>query len=266
MKEEILSALPENHPWRNTIHCFDSLPSTNDLAKTMAAQGAPEGTVLVAAQQTAGRGRMGRSFYAPAGLGLYLSVILRPDCTAEQLLHLTCGAAVAVCDGIDQCVGIRPKIKWTNDLVIGCKKLGGILTELSVNTKTGKVEWAVIGIGINCCHNTQDFPPQLQSMATSLLLETKNKCSPAKLAAYITCSLHTLSIDLLTQKRRIMDNYRNDCMTVNSQVMLLHADRKYYGTALDIDNDGGLVVQFDDGQIHTVQTGEISVRGLYGYV
>ena len=264
MKKEILSVLPGDHPWQNHLICYDSIDSTNNKAKELAKNGAPEGTVLVAKAQTAGRGRLGRSFHAPAGLGLYFSVILRPDCVPAQLFHLTCAAAVASCNGVQAACGYRPQIKWTNDLVAGGKKLGGILTELSVG-QTGLVEWAVIGIGINCCHKTEDFPTELQEMATSILQITGQTIPPAKLAAHLMTALLDMRQKLLNAKAEMLDAYRSNCMTLNRQVVLVRGDEKRYGTALDIDCDGGLVVRFDDGNVQTVQSGEISVRGLYGY-
>lgn len=265
MKQEILSVLPGNHPWQNTLICYDCVPSTNDLLKTMARDGAPEGTVVVAAEQTAGRGRLGRSFHAPNRLGLYFSLLLRPNCPAEQLLHLTCAAGVAAVTAVQSLSGTRPRIKWTNDLVIGKKKLGGILTELSLS-QTGMVEWAVIGIGINCLHKKEDLPPELQEIATSLFLETGTPHSPAHLAAHLMQALFLINQELISGKANLMELYRKDCMTVGKPVVLVRGDEKRYGTALDVDPNGGLIVKFDDGCTETVQSGEISVRGLYGYV
>ena len=265
MKHEILSFLPGDHPWQNTLFCYESIPSTNDLAKTMAREGAPEGTVVIAARQTAGRGRLGRQFHAPEGLGLYFSLILRPNCSPRDLFHLTCAAGVAACNAVEHAAGLRPRIKWTNDLVIGTKKLGGILTELSV-TENGKVEWAILGIGINCLHRESDFPDDIRSIATSILRETNKAVSPALLAARLMQALHPICNALLAEKASIMEQYRKDCMTLNQQIVLLRGDEKRYGTALSIDDDGGLIVRFDDGTAETVQAGEISVRGMYGYV
>ena len=264
MKKEILLNLGE-HPWGQLLHCHNVTTSTNDLAKALARDDAPEGTAVVAAEQTSGRGRLGRSFHAPAGLGLYFSLILRPQCPPEQLLHLTCAAAVAVCDSVERCAGFRPQIKWTNDLVVEGHKLGGILTELSVNSKTGLVEWAVIGIGINCGHTKEDFPQELQDMATSLLQITGQRISPAKLAACCIKSFYEISSSLMTGKENILNTYRKDCMTLGKQIVLLRGDDRRYGTALRIEDDGGLTVLFDDGIQETVQSGEVSVRGLYGY-
>lgn len=265
MKQDILKSLPGDHPWQNHLICYDCIDSTNSAAKEMARDGAPEGTVVVAKAQTAGRGRLGRSFHAPANLGLYFSVVLRPNCAPEQLMHLTCAAGVAACNAIESTAGIRPQIKWTNDLVVKGKKLGGILTELSVDS-SGMVGWAVIGIGINCRHRQEDFPPELQQIATSLLQITGKPFSPAALAAKLMVALLDIRKDLLQNKDAIMTAYKQDCMTLNQQVVLLRGDEKRYGTALDIDSDGGLIVQFQDGTTECVQSGEISVRGLYGYV
>lgn len=266
MKQQILSVLPGDHPWQNNLICYDEVTSTNDLAKSLAAQGAPEGTVLIAGSQTAGRGRLGRSFHAPKGLGLYLSVILRPDCTPDKLMHLTCAAAVAVCNATQNASGLRPQIKWTNDLVSEGKKMGGILTELSVSAANGKVDWAVVGIGINCCQEKDDFPSEIQETATSLLQCTGKNILPGHLAGYMIDALYQMRRTLLTQKSTALQSYRKDCMTVGRQVIVIRGEEKRYGTALDIANDGGLVVRFEDDFTETVQSGEVYVRGLYGYV
>lgn len=265
MKQQILSTLPGDHPWQNNLICYEEVTSTNDLAKTMAAQGAPAGTVITATAQSAGRGRLGRSFHAPKGLGVYLSVILRPDCTPDQLMHLTCATAVAMCDAVEQCAGLRPQIKWTNDLVTENKKLGGILTELSVNAATGKVDWVIVGVGINCRQTTEDFPAEIRDMATSLKLQGKD-ILPGQLSGHMIQALSNMDKALLSDQQAIIAAYRLDCMTVGKQVVLVRGSEKRYGTALDIDPDGSLSVRFEDGSIASVQSGEISVRGLYGYV
>ncbi len=257
--------LPGDHPWHSHIHYFHTLPSTNDYAKVLSSQGAPEGTAVIAGSQSAGRGRMGRSFHAPEGLGLYLSLILRPGCEPGRLMHLTCAAAVAACNAVEQCAGIRPQIKWINDLILQNKKLGGILTELSVNSKTGLVDWAVIGIGINCLHRSQDFPPELQSIATSLL-SAGCSVTPASLATALLEQLFTINSELLTKKAELMDTYRQDCLTVGRDVILAQGEARTPVTVLDVDCDGGLVVRFPDGAVSTVCSGEISIRGLCGYL
>lgn len=266
MRNKILSFIPDNHPWKDLLIYHDCVSSTNDIAKKLAKEGAAEGTIIIADTQTSGRGRMGRSFHAPAGLGLYFSLILRPNCKAEQLLHLTCAAAVAACDAVQECSGVRPGIKWINDLIISGKKVGGILTELSVNAKTGLIDWAVIGIGINCTHQTQNFPPELQEIATSLLLATGNKIAVEHLAGCLITSLYNLNCSLFSNRNTIMEHYRKNCITISRQIVLLRGAEKRYGTALQVEDDGGLTVLFNDGQKQTVQSGEVSIRGSYGYV
>ena len=150
-----------------TVRVFDEVTSTNTLLKELGRQGAPAGTVLVADRQTGGRGRLGRTFLSPGGVGVYLSALIRPDCAPTELMHLTCAVAVAMCDAVEHAFGFRPQIKWTNDLVVGTKKLGGILTELGLDPKTGRVSYAVLGIGINCGQLEADFDESIRGMATS---------------------------------------------------------------------------------------------------
>ena len=266
MKNEILSHFTTECPWRDTLYWYDTVDSTNTRAKHLAKEGASHGTVLIAGKQTGGRGRLGRSFSSPDGMGLYLSVILRPKCTPDKLMHLTCAAAVAACKAVETAAGIIPNIKWTNDLVCGTKKLGGILTELSLDSKTSLVEYAIVGIGINCQQQPEDFPLELQNMATSIRQLTNTDFSPQKLAAHLIQSLFQMDVMLLTQKESIMDHYRSRCMTLGQEISVVQGDHVRYATALSVDNDGGLTVRYADGQLQTVCSGEVSIRGMYGYV
>lgn len=263
MKEKILSYLPAECPWRDTLHWFTTIDSTNDRAKVMAQNGAPHGTVLLAGHQSDGRGRMGRSFSSPEGKGIYLSVILRPGCPARELMHLTCAVGVAMCDAVQQAAGFRPGIKWINDLVAGGKKLGGILTELSVDPVSGIVQYAVVGIGINCGQRREDFPPDLRDIAISAETFTGQTIEKERLAATMICALWKMDSRLLSLG--FLETYRADCITLGQPVAVLRANKKQYGTALDVDASGALVVRFDDGSVQAVNSGEVSVRGLYGY-
>lgn len=264
MKEQILTYLPAECPWRDTLHWYDTIDSTNNQAKALAGSGAPHGTVLIAGHQTGGRGRLGRSFSSPSGMGVYLSVILRPNCPPDQLMHLTCAAAVAMCNAVEQAAGFRPGIKWTNDLVYENKKLGGILTELSATGKT--VDYAIVGIGINCRQQVSDFPQPIQGIATSLSMITDQDTPPWLLAAAMIRALADMDRTLLTEKTGIMSAYRKDCITLGREVVLLQAEQTCSGQALDLDDDGGLIVRLSDGTMRTVTSGEVSVRGMYGYV
>ena len=260
MKQEILQAL-SSHPWRDNLLWFDTIDSTNTQAKLLAAQGAPHGTVLLADHQTGGRGRLGRQFLSPAGTGIYMSVILRPNCPPAQLMHLTCAAAVAMCDAVENAAGFRPGIKWTNDLVHQDRKLAGILTELGL-APNGTVAWAVIGVGINCLQTQTDFDPAIRSFAGSVAMFAP--CDRAKLAAAMVESFAAMD---LSQKAAIMSRYRADCITLGREISLVRADdQPRHGRAVDIDEDGALVVEFAPGIRETVNSGEVSIRGLYGYV
>ena len=225
--------------------------STNNDLKKLAAEGAPHGTVVVACKQTAGRGRMGRSFLSPEG-GIYISVLLRPQCKAEELMHLTCAVAVATCDAIESACNIRPQVKWINDLILNNKKLGGILTELSLNA-AGSVNYAVVGIGINI----STVPEGVADMATSLLAD-KDLVTAA--------IIEHLSRMNPTDHTSFITPYKRDCVTLNKDVRVIQASGEFTGTAVDITNDGSLIVQKDDGSKIIVGTGEVSVRGMYGYL
>ena len=265
MKSRILSNLPENHPWAPLLRWYDSLPSTNSAAKELAAAGAPHGTALVAGSQTAGRGRLGRSFCSQAGQGVYMSVILRPECPPAGLMHLTCAAGVAACDAVEDAFGFRPGIKWINDLVADGKKLGGILTELSISPVTGSVDYAVVGIGINCRQRQLDFPEELRAIACSAAMVTGQDADPAALTAALLIRLEKMS-GQLPQRDAIMARYCRDCVTPGNQITMIRGDGKRNGTALQILPDGSLEVRYEDGTTEAVSSGEVSVRGMLGYV
>lgn len=259
-------SLPGDCPWLDGIHHYTSTDSTNTQAKHLAKAGAPHGTVLIADSQTGGRGRMGRTFVSPAGQGIYLSVILRPSCPPDRLMHLTCAVAVAMCDAVESVAGFRPGAKWINDLVCGGRKLGGILTELSLDTATGLTEYAVVGIGINCNQQLSHFPAELQDMAGSLQMVTGQPVDRAALAAAMITALWQMDKQLLTDKPGLMARYRTDCITLGQDVAVHGADTLWHGKAIDMDADGALLIRRPDGSLCTVGSGEVSVRGLYGYI
>lgn len=263
MKEQIIALLPQEHPWRDRIHWYDTIRSTNTRAKELAAQGAPHGTVLIADSQSGGRGRMGRSFQSPGGVGVYMSVILRPQCQPDQLMHLTCAAAVAAREAVENACGLRPGIKWTNDLVWGLRKIAGILTELVI--LPGQV-CAVVGIGINCCQEEGDFPEEIRGMAGSLAMATGKRIDRAKVAAELIRSLEGMDRQLLSGQTQMIECYREHCVTLGKEVSLVRGEDIRHGFALDICEDGALLVRFADGHQEAIASGEVSVRGMYGYI
>ena len=265
MKETIIQNLRESCPWQDSLLWFSSIDSTNTRAMEMARQGAPHGTVLIADHQTGGRGRRGRSFHSPAGNGIYLSVILRPHCVPQKIMHLTCAAAVAMCDAVHHACAVQPGIKWTNDLVCGTRKIAGVLTELGFDAH-GMVDFAVIGVGINCCQQESDFPTEIRDIAGSLASVSGHPVDRTKVAAAMMDAFYRMDQKLMTNKAHTMDRYRRLCVTLGKEISLVRGDNIRHGTALDIDADGALLVQFPDASVETVNSGEVSIRGMYGYV
>lgn len=265
MKETILSYVATEYPWKDLFCFLPEVDSTNDYLKKRAAEGAPHGTVALSDHQTVGHGRRGRSFLSPPGVGLYLSILLRPECPPARLMHLTCAAGVAMCDAVEKSVGFRPGIKWTNDIVYGKRKLGGILTELRLNPQ-GLVDYAIVGIGINCCQNPQEFPPEIREVAGSLSMVTGRTVDRFRVAAAELDALYHMSAGLLTGREAMLSQYRKDCITIGQEVSLVRGEEIRHGRALDVDDEGALVVLFPDGHRESVNSGEVSVRGMYGYV
>lgn len=231
---------------------LETVSSTNDHAKALARQGAANGTAVRALRQTAGRGRMGRSFLSPEG-GLYLSVILRPEVRAEALSVLTPVLAAAACRAVEKIAAVRPKIKWCNDLVLEGKKLAGILTEPSLRPD-GTVDFVVCGIGLNC----GAVPEEVADIAACLPKETD-----VSALAEAVVQAWTQAVQTLTDPAH-MAFYRENCVTLGKAVRVMAAE-PWEGIAKDVDDSGALLVE-KDGTLYRVFTGEVSVRGLFGYV
>ncbi len=266
VREAVLSYLPEDFPWRDRVTVLPEADSTNTQLKVLAAGGAPEGTVLIARRQTGGRGRMGRDFLSPEGMGVYLSVLLRPECPAGELMHLTCAVAVAMCDAVQDAAGFRPGIKWTNDLVAGGKKLAGILTELGLEAESGAVRYAVAGIGINCRQRAEDFPPELRQRAGSLEMIAHREVDQNRLAAAMISRLQEMAGALQAKKAVTMARYRRDCVTLGREVTFSWEGKVLEGRAEDVDENGALIVALPEGGTVKVASGEVSVRAKNGYL
>ena len=250
------------------LDCLETVDSTNTYAKRIALEGAADGTVVVADCQTGGRGRLGRGFLSPTGKGVYLTALLRPPLPPVSLLPVTALCAVAVCDAVEEVCGLRPGVKWTNDLVLGSKKLCGILTELSLEGETGRLQYLVIGAGVNVHHTREDFTADVADMATSLDMETGRSISRPALAAAEIRALDRLYRALLSgDLTDWLRAYRRDCVTLGRTVQIISPQGgREVVEALDVDDQFGLVVRRPDNSIDVIRSGEVSVRGLYGYV
>lgn len=265
---EIRSRLGHTVTVGRNLLCQAEVDSTNTWAKRLALEGAEDGTVVVADCQTGGRGRLGRSFQSPAGKGVYLTALLRPSLAPEILLPVTALCAVAVCDAVEEVCSLRPGIKWTNDLVLGGRKLCGILTELSLEAETGQVQYLVLGIGVNVLHRPEDFSEDVAQVATSLAMELGHPVSRPALAAAEIRALDRLYGDLESgDLAPWLEASRRDCVTLGHTVQILSPDgRRETVEALDVDEQFGLVVRRQDGTKDIIRSGEVSVRGMYGYV
>ena len=248
-----------------SLICLDQVDSTNNLLKRMALEGAAEGTVAVADQQTAGRGRLGRSFQSPPDTGIYLSFLLRPQTSPEQAVNLTACAAVAMCDAVEAACGLRPQIKWTNDILLARRKICGILTEMSVEGETGALQYIVLGIGVNVNQALDDFPEELRDLAGSVAMAAGHPIDRGRLAAEIINAVDAMYAGWKAGIRNAAQ-YRADCATLGCQVRLIRGGLERTAFAEDVDDQFGLVVRYEDGTRETVISGEVSVRGLEGYV
>ena len=247
---------------------FDTLPSTNDRLKEMAKQGAKDGTAVIADAQTAGKGRLGRTFHSPKGKGLYLSYLWRPQkMPAEALLSLTGLCAVAALRAVEIACGVKTQIKWTNDLVFGTRKVAGILTEMTVRQGTDVADAVILGVGINVSHTPDDFPDEVRDMASSLVLCGAKHLSRDILAAELIRQLR-LAVCALEQGKtqEYFTLYRASCLTLGKRVRLVRGEKEDFAVAEDIDRQFGLAVRYDDGAMEVIRSGEASVRGLYGYL
>lgn len=250
-----------------TLLCFDEIDSTNTYVRQLALDGGDDGTVVIADGQTGGRGRMGRSFQSPRGKGVYLTALLRPQLPVERLLPVTSLAGLAVCGAVERTCGFRPGLKWPNDPVIGQKKICGILTESVLDPTSGTAALA-LGIGLNVHQTAADFTPEVAEMAASLDTALGREiCRPALAAALIEEVDRLYAVLRTGELDASLNAYRRDCVTLGKQVQLISPDgSRETATALDIDADFGLVVRDAQGEERTIRSGEVSVRGMYGYV
>ena len=246
--------------------CLDCVDSTNNYAKQLADRGAPHGTVVLAQRQTLGRGRQGKSFSSPEGKGLYLSVLLRPELPPMDVINLTAWVAVAVCSAVERVTGERPGIKWTNDIILRNKKLCGILTEMGLEAESGQLQYVVAGVGLNVSQKEEDFGEELSPIAISLEQALDRPVRRADLAAAVIAAMDEMMADFPHKKEAYLARYRADCVTTGHEVRLVEKGVARVAFAKDIDEDFALVVEHADGTEETVTAGDVSVRGLLGYV
>ena len=252
---------PEIRRWLRTqtlgarMEVHDALDSTNTRAKAIAATGAPHGYLVVAESQSGGKGRMGRAFFSPEHSGVYITYVLRPKLLAERAVMITSMAAVAVARAIEALADVDVKIKWVNDLFINDRKVCGILCEASMDFESGQLEYAVLGIGVNVA--AMAFPEELKDIATSIENECGAHVNRSRLIAEISNQLEMLYGQL--DSCEFMRESRARSNVIGRDVLVMRGDERFEAHALDIDDQGRLVIRTAGG-ISRVDSGEISLK------
>ena len=261
-KNDILSSYSIKQHLKNPdldISVFPSVTSTNTLLKEMAEQGAKEGTIIIAEEQTAGRGRTGKQFYSPKGTGIYISILLRPDIPAEESLFLTTSAAVATARAIEDVSDKRALIKWVNDIYIEDKKTCGILTEGAFNVETGKLDYAIVGIGINVCIPDGGFPDNIKDIATAIF--DKQTDSINKRSILIANLLdYFMEYYKDFKSKSYVKEYIERSMIIGKTITVIEGSKTSIAKAIDIDKNCRLKVQFEDGTTKWLSSGEVSTK------
>ncbi|NLZ82855.1 MAG: biotin--[acetyl-CoA-carboxylase] ligase [Clostridiales bacterium] len=241
------------------LELHQSVTSTNTLAKEMAAKGAKEGTVIIAREQTSGRGRMGRTFFSPNSTGIYFSIVLRPTLSMEDSLKITTATAVAVAKAIETIAEVPAKIKWVNDIFVNGKKVCGILTEASLNFESGGLEYAVVGIGLNVA--TEAFPEDLMNVAGSIYNEKpSDRPVTSILLAEILNNMGEM-MDSLTDNKYLKE-YKSRSFLIGKEILVLRNNEAIPAKALDIDDKARLVVEYHDKTKEPLTSGEVSIRPI----
>lgn len=252
-----LRALARTKLLGREILTFGRIGSTNDVAIALARSGASEGTLVVAEEQTSGRGRLGRNWYSPAGKGLWFSIVLKPSLLAEEVVTISLAAALGVAEVLRDRYGIPAELKWPNDIVVRSRKICGILTE--GDFLTGEIESVVVGIGINVLNTPDDFPQDLKKTATSVWMETGIAHARSIL---LTDLLEGIEIRYEQLCKRGFNYLKHDVMNISSLigklVRVVTPRGEIVGTAHDIEDDGALVIRKENGAHERVIAGEVS--------
>ena len=239
-----------------TIHFYEKLDSTNLAAMTVAEGGAPEGTALIAEEQLQGRGRADRAWHSPAGVGIYCSVILRPNFSPARVQLLTLMAAVAVAHAITRNLNLSPGIKWPNDILVHNKKIAGILLE--TKSSPTQILYAVLGIGVNVNHTSDDLPSGLPAGASSLRIETGELVDREGLVCQVFAELENLYEEIrLRGSDSLLVEWRKLSITLGQGVRVLQGERVIEGRAMDVNEDGALLVKERDGSLTVVHAGDV---------
>lgn len=236
---------------------LDDIDSTNNYLKKLAEDGEKESTVVIAKHQSGGKGRMGRSFFSPKS-GLYMSILLRPNFSAEKSLFITTATAVAVSEAIDSLSDKKSSIKWVNDVFIDTKKVCGILTEASIDFETGGLSYAVVGLGVNLYHPADGFPDDIKNIAGTVFNKEINGDEKAKFVAEIINGFFAIYNNF--ENNDFMKKYKSKSFVLGKKINVIKGDKKTPATAIDIDDEARLLVEYENGERENLFSGEVSIK------
>lgn len=257
--DDLLARLGKTKIIGRDIRVFEQTTSTNDVIEKLARDGVREGVVVFAESQTKGRGRLGRKWISPNRKGLWFSILLRPDLRPQETTQLTVASATALRRAIEAETKLQPEIKWPNDILIGGKKVAGILTELSA--ELDKVRHVILGIGIDVNLSANEFPADLKKMATSLKIESGETISRAELATAILRELDFDYARICAGKfSAVADEWEEHCTTIGKNVTVQIGGRKIRGRAESLDDDGALLLRTEHGRLERIIGGDVTLE------
>lgn len=264
MSEENIGRYLDTELFARKIFYYDETDSTNTRAKAAGESGCGHGALFVANEQTAGKGRRGHSWNSDKGTTISMSYLLKPDVDISCVSRITIISAVALARAFEKVPGLKPQIKWPNDVLSNGKKLVGILTEMS--SEGTDISYVVVGIGINVYNKS--FPDDIADKATSIYMENGEGCDRSWLAAQVSNEFEKLYNEFISRKDLgfLVEEYNSYLVNKDRQVYVIEGDDKTMYTAIGLSPDGGLLVKDENGSVHDIISGEVSVRGIYGYV
>ena len=239
------------------IEVFDTLDSTNTFLKSEVYKGAKEGSVVIANEQSLGRGRIGKSFYSPKDTGIYMSVLLRPNnYTTDRATKITTMAAVAACEAIEAVSGEQAQIKWVNDIFVGGKKVCGILTEGSFDMESGLMEYAVLGVGMNVTEPQNGFPKELKGIAGTILKDNVSDAKNRLISLFLNNFYKYYTSDNVIE---YVDNYRRRSFIIGKEIEVVSKNNIVRAKVLGIDDNCRLLLKYEDGKEEYCSSGEIKI-------
>ncbi|WMJ80107.1 biotin--[acetyl-CoA-carboxylase] ligase [Clostridium sp. MB40-C1] len=262
--EEIKDTLNTKYIGRNIVY-LESVDSTNNEAKKLANKDVVEGTVVIAEEQIMGKGRLGRNFISPKYKGIWMSIILTPDINPMNVPKITQVAAASVIMGLKK-NGIKAFVKWPNDIVINGKKICGILTEMS--GEINKVNYVIVGIGINVNVEEDEFTEEIRDIASSLKIQSGKTINRKEVVSSVLNYFEELYEEFVTKENidTSIKICRESSILLGKEIKIIERNNKFLAKALNLSNEGRLIIQHSDGKVEEIMSGEVSVRGINGYI